>query len=59
MTVIEAVCNVFCLADYDKTYRDRKGNCVDLKYPLDKLGKMEVKEIHLNLEEKKATITIY
>lgn len=58
MTVIEAVCNVFCLGDYDKTYHDTNGNCVDLKYPLDKLGKMEVKDIHINPKENKATITI-
>ena len=59
MTVIEAVTAVFHLADYAKTYLDRHGNCVDLKYPLDKLGKMEVKDIYINLKEKTATITIY
>ena len=58
MTVIEAVCNVFFLGDYDKTYTDTGGNCVDLKYPLDTLGNMEVKSIYINLKEQAATITI-
>lgn len=58
MTVIEAVCNVFSLGDYEKTYTDTNGNSVDMKYPLDKLGKMDVKEIRINLVEEKATITI-
>ena len=58
MTVLEAVTSVFHLADYKKSYKNVYGNSVDLKYPLDKLGKMEVKDIYINLKEKTATITI-
>ena len=58
MTVIEAVTTVYHLADFKKTYKDVYGTCVDLKYPLDILGKMEVKDIYINLKEKTATITI-
>ena len=58
MTVIEAVTSVYHLSDFKKTYKNVYGNCVDLKYPLDTLGKMEVKDIYINLKEKSATITI-
>ena len=58
MTVLEAVTAVFHLADYAKSYKNVYGNSVDLKYPLDRLGKMEVKDLYINLKEKTATITI-
>ena len=58
MTVFEAVTAVYHLADFQKTYKNVYGNCVDLKYPLDTLAKMEVKDIYINLKEHTATITI-
>lgn len=57
MTVIEVV-KAMQLADYAKAYKDVYGQCVDLKYPLDKLKDMEVKDLYINLKQKTATITI-
>lgn len=57
MTVIEVV-KAMQLADYAKSYKDVYGQSVDLKYPLDQLCNMEVKDLYINLKQETATITI-
>lgn len=57
MTVIEVI-KEYNLEDYPKHYKNPYGNYIDLKYPLDTLAKMEVKDIYINLRTKEAEITI-
>jgi hypothetical protein len=57
MTVIEAI-KEYKLEDHTKSYRNLYGNNIDLKYPLDTLAKMEVKDIYINLITEQTTITI-
>ena len=57
MTVIEVI-KAYHLEDFPKHYKNLYGNDIDLKYPLDTLAKMEVKEIYINLRTQEATITL-
>lgn len=57
MTVLELV-KTYQLGDFSKNYHNVYGNCVDLKYPIDKLITMEVKDVYINLKSHEARITI-
>lgn len=57
MNVLEVV-KAYNLADFDKTYKNVYGNCVDLSFSIDELSKLEVKDLYINLKERTATITV-
>ena len=57
MTVIEVI-KAYNLEDHSKSYKNVYGNNIDLKYPLDTLAKMEVKDIYINLRTEETIITI-
>lgn len=57
MTVLEVI-KMYHLEDYPKHYKNIYGWDIDLKYPIDTLAKMEVKDIYINLKTNEATITI-
>ena len=57
MTVLEVI-KMYRLEDYPKRYKNTYGNRIDLKYPLDILATMEVKDIYINLRTETAEITI-
>lgn len=57
MTVLEVV-KTYRIGDFAKDYKNVYGNCVNTKYPIDTLAKMEVKDVYINLIGKSATITV-
>lgn len=57
MTVIEVI-KAYHLEDHAKSYKNIYGNNIDLKYPIDTLAKMEVKDIYINLRTEETVITI-
>lgn len=57
MTVLEVV-KTYHIEDFEKDYKNVYGNCINTKYPLDKLAKMDVKDVYINLMIKTATITV-
>lgn len=57
MNLIEVI-KMYHLEDFQKQYKNPYGNDISIKYPLDTLAKMEVKDMYINLKMNTATITI-
>lgn len=57
MTVLEVV-KTYRLGDFSKNYKDVCGCSINLKYPIDTLANMEVKDVYINLIGETATITV-
>lgn len=57
MTVIEVIKQCH-LEDFSKSYKSLYGTSLDLKYPLDTLAKMEVKDVYINFPQNTASIVL-